>query len=84
MTYGDLAFAQAVVRGIHTALAAFKAWARTQKLTTYDERFIKALDNAADAAKDWVRSKADEIAGVPSDEESPALATTKEATNAQK
>lgn len=63
MTYGDVAFAQAVVRGVHTALAAFKQWARASKsLEPHDERFIKALDIAADAAKDWVRAKADELA----------------------
>lgn len=61
MTAGDLAFAQEAVRGAHTALAAFKRWADRQTLTQHDERLIKALDVAADAAKEWVRSKADEL-----------------------
>jgi len=66
MTYGDLAFAQACVRGFHTALAAFKQWSVTQQQTAEDERLLRALDFVADAAKDWVRSKASEIAAAPS------------------
>lgn len=62
MTYGDIAFAQAVVRGIHTALAAFKQWTATQTMAPEDQAFIAALDRAADAGKDWVRAKADHIA----------------------
>lgn len=62
MTAGDVMLAQAVVRGVHTALAAFKQWTRTQQVNPNDERFMRALDIAAGAAKDWVRAKADELA----------------------
>jgi hypothetical protein len=62
MTKGDLAFATACVRGVHTALAAFKQWARQQELTQHDETFIHALDSAALASKDWLRSKVKELA----------------------
>lgn len=61
MTTGDIAFAQACVRGFHTALAAFKQWAARQKLTRADENFLRALEITGDAAKEWVKEKADEL-----------------------
>ena len=58
MTPQDLNFAQECVRGAHTMLAALKRWAATKETTKQDEAFMRALDNAATASKEWLRAKA--------------------------
>lgn len=57
MTPADLNFATECVRGIHTALAALKRWVATKELASHDETFIKAIDHAGLAAKEWLRAK---------------------------
>lgn len=62
MNYGDLTLAYAMLRGGITAKDAFRDWARGKTLTPHDERLLRAADIFADAAKEWVRSKAEEVA----------------------
>lgn len=57
MTPADFNFATDCIRGIHTALAAFKRWIGTKTLTPEDEVFMGAIDRAGVAAKDWLRAK---------------------------
>jgi hypothetical protein len=57
MTPADLNFATECLRGIHTAVAAFKRWAQTKELRPEDEALIKSVDHTAAAMKEWLRSK---------------------------
>lgn len=57
MTPADFNFATDCIRGIHTALSAFKRWAASKPIAPEDEEFISAIDRAGVAAKDWLRAK---------------------------
>lgn len=57
MTHVGIAIAQAIVRGVHSTLPLIRK-ALGDEIEKEDERFLRALSNAAEAAKDWVRHKA--------------------------
>ena len=57
MTPADFNFATDCIRGIHTALSAFKRWVATKPVKPEDEAFIGAIDRVGAAAKDWLRAK---------------------------
>lgn len=55
----ELGIAQAVVRGVNTALPIVRKIMKDNGLNdSEDERFLVAMERAAQAAKDWVRDKA--------------------------
>jgi hypothetical protein len=56
VTHVGIAIAQAIVRGVHSTLPLIRK--ALGEIDKEDERFLRALDTAAAAAKDWVRHKA--------------------------
>ena len=53
----DINFATECVRGMHTALAAFRRWVATKQPDQHDEALLKHIENLGEAIKEWLRSK---------------------------
>lgn len=52
---------QGFVRGLYTAIGVLKDLAGKEELAKEDQEFIRKLDIAAEAAKIWIRTKAQKL-----------------------
>ena len=53
--------AQGFVRGFYTAIGILKDLAGKEELAKEDQEFIRKLEIAAEAAKVWIRTKAQKL-----------------------